>query len=238
MLASFSEMLHHRTSTKKALSCLCSPEDQASSSGCTSAFNMHSTAFHSVQVFGDACDEQQARKMAQFADIIFLGVKPQYLAPVLAALAPHITPRHTVVSIAAGWTLSQLEACLPAGSAVMRIMPNTPILIGQGASAYVMGAHASAEDRQAVHRLLQDTGVAIEVPESSIDAVVGVAGSAPAYMFQVSFQSAHCDPEGIAARKLCCIGKKIVQSMLQKNCYAMCDCNTHNVGFFLPLFAL
>lgn len=138
-----------------------------------------------VQVFGDACDDMQAQKIAQFADIIFLGVKPQYLAPVLASLAPHITPRHTVVSIAAGWTISQLEDALPEGSAVMRIMPNTPISIGQGASAFVMGTHASDEDRQAVHRLLNDSGVAIEVPESAIDAVVGVAGSAPAYMFQV-----------------------------------------------------
>ena len=143
------------------------------------------TAARHMQVFGDACDTRQAQKVAQFADIIFLGVKPQYLAPVLESLAPHITPRHTVVSIAAGWTIAQLEGALPEGSAVMRIMPNTPILIGQGASAYVMGTHASDEDRQAVHRLLQDTGVAIEVLESSIDAVVGVAGSAPAYMFQV-----------------------------------------------------
>jgi pyrroline-5-carboxylate reductase len=138
-----------------------------------------------VQVFGDACDDRQAQKIAQFADIIFLGVKPQYLAPVLQALAPHITPRHTVVSIAAGWTIAQLEAALPEGSAVMRIMPNTPILIGQGASAFVMGTHASDEDRQAMNSLLQGTGVAIEVPENLIDAVVGVAGSAPAYMFQV-----------------------------------------------------
>jgi pyrroline-5-carboxylate reductase len=138
-----------------------------------------------VQVFGDACDDRQAQNIAQFADIIFLGVKPQYLAPVLQALAPHITPRHTVVSIAAGWTIAQLEAALPEGSAVMRIMPNTPILIGQGASAFVMGTHASDEDRQAMNKLLQGTGVAIEVPENLIDAVVGVAGSAPAYMFQV-----------------------------------------------------
>lgn len=145
----------------------------------------HTTPACPVQVFGDACDARQAQKVAQFADIIFLGVKPQYLAPVLESLAAHITPRHTVVSVAAGWTIAQLEAALPEGAAVMRIMPNTPILIGQGASAYVMGTHACDEDRQAVHRLLQDTGVAIEVPESSIDAVVGVAGSAPAYMFQV-----------------------------------------------------
>lgn len=137
-------------------------------------------------MFGDACSDREAQKVAQFADIIFLGVKPQYLTPVLQALAPHITPRHTVVSIAAGWTIPQLEAALPEGTAVMRIMPNTPILIGQGASAYVMGTNASDEDKHAVHRLLQDTGVAIEVPESLIDAVVGVAGSAPAYMFQVS----------------------------------------------------
>jgi pyrroline-5-carboxylate reductase len=143
-------------------------------------------------VFGDICDDAVASNLCKFADIIFLGVKPQYLAPVLESLAPHITPKHTVVSIAAGWTIAQLEAALPDGASVMRVMPNTPVLVGQGACAYVMGTHASDADRQVVHRLLEDTGMALEVPESNIDAVVGVAGSAPAYMFQVRCNAQCC----------------------------------------------
>eukprot|EP00892_Ulva_mutabilis_P000717 jgi/Ulvmu1/10646/UM066_0026.1 len=138
-----------------------------------------------LEVFGDALDDAEAAQICEFSDIIFLGVKPQFLRPVLAALAPHVTPKHTLVSIAAGWTLAQLEAALPPGTAVMRVMPNTPILVGQGASVYCLGSHAGDADRRVVHELLQACGVAMEVGEDNIDAVVGVSGSGPAYMFQV-----------------------------------------------------
>lgn len=138
-----------------------------------------------VQVFGDVLDDAEAAQICEFSDIIFLGVKPAYLGPVLASLSPHITPKHTLVSIAAGWTVAQLEAALPEGAAVMRVMPNTPILVGQGASVYCLGRHAGDADRRVVHDLLAACGVALEVSEDHIDAVVGVSGSGPAYMFQV-----------------------------------------------------
>jgi NADP oxidoreductase coenzyme F420-dependent len=130
-------------------------------------------------------DEGEAAALADFADVIFVGVKPQYLGPVLEALAPHVTPKHTVVSIAAGWTMAQLEAALPEGTAVLRVMPNTPILVGEGACVYCLGTHARDADRRLVHKLLSSCGLALEVTEDMIDAVIGVAGSAPAYMFQV-----------------------------------------------------
>jgi pyrroline-5-carboxylate reductase len=132
-----------------------------------------------VQVFGDVMDESEAAALADFADVIFLGVKPQYLGDVLQALSPHLTSQHTVVSIAAGWTMAQLEAALPEGTAVLRVMPNTPILVGEGACVYCLGTNAGDNDR------LSACGLALEVSEDQIDAVIGVAGSAPAYMFQV-----------------------------------------------------
>lgn len=126
-----------------------------------------------------------AEQCAEFSDIIFLGVKPQFLAPVLAALAPHVTKKHTVVSIAAGWTIAQLEEALPEGTAVVRVMPNTPILVGQGASGYCVGRHASHEDVVTVHALLEACGLALRIDESQMDALTAVSGSGPAYMFMM-----------------------------------------------------
>jgi pyrroline-5-carboxylate reductase len=92
------------------------------------------------------------------SDIIVLGVKPVYMKGILAALAPHLEPRHLVVSIAAGLKLEGLEAALPDGTRVVRVMPNTPCLIGAAASTYVMGSHASEEDKEKVDALMSSVG--------------------------------------------------------------------------------
>ena len=102
------------------------------------------------QVFSDVSDEGEAAALAGFADVIFLGVKPKMLAGVLANLAPHLTPQHTVVSIAAGWTMAQLEAALPDGTRVARVMPCAPpvspactnmICTSSGAGIYMQALH-------------------------------------------------------------------------------------------------
>lgn len=141
-------------------------------------------------MFGDVTSRAEAAALADFADVIFVGVKPKAFPAVLAALSPHLTPRHTIVSIAAGWTMAQLEGALPAGTAVVRVMPNTPIMVGAGASVFCLGTHAAEEDRDVVQALLSSSGVALEVPEDLIDAAIGVSGSGPAYMFQVRACSA------------------------------------------------
>lgn len=92
------------------------------------------------------------------SDIIVLGVKPVYMRGILAALAPHLEPRHLVVSIAAGLKLDGLEAALPDGTRVVRVMPNTPCLIGAAASTYVMGSHANEEDKEKVDALMSSVG--------------------------------------------------------------------------------
>lgn len=81
-------------------------------------------------------------------------MKPVYINGILEALSPHLEERHLVVSIAAGLTTESLEAALPDGARVVRVMPNTPCLIGEAASTYVMGTHATQEDQEKVTLLI------------------------------------------------------------------------------------
>ncbi|KAL6773764.1 hypothetical protein ACKKBG_A22395 [Auxenochlorella protothecoides x Auxenochlorella symbiontica] len=138
-----------------------------------------------TRVFQDAVKSGGAAALAASARVIFLGVKPQGLPEVLAALAPHVGPQHLVVSIAAGVRLATLEAGLGAGVRVARVMPNTPMLVGQGASAYALGSAAGERDAALVHALLSGVGMALHVDERCMDAVTGVSGSGPAYAYMM-----------------------------------------------------
>lgn len=137
-----------------------------------------------VRVFGDAT-RGGAEELAANSDIIVLGVKPVYMKGILEALAPHLEERHLVVSIAAGLKLDMLEAALPEGSRVVRVMPNTPCLIGAAASTYVMGTHANEEDKEKVDALMSSVGMAVCIEEWQMDAATALAGSGPAYVFQM-----------------------------------------------------
>ena len=106
----------------------------------------------------DANQGQHQQSCLRCSDIIVLGVKPVYMRGILAALAPHLEPRHLVVSIAAGLKLDGLEAALPDGTRVVRVMPNTPCLIGAAASTYVMGSHANEDDKEKVDALMSSVG--------------------------------------------------------------------------------
>ncbi len=118
------------------------------------------------------------------ATVIFLAVKPDQISQVLAGVAPQVDPqRHLFVSIAAGVTLAKLEAAAPAGTRFVRVMPNTPALVGASASAYTLGTKATRTDAATVQQLLASVGLALEVAEKLIDAVTGVSGSGPAYAF-------------------------------------------------------
>lgn len=135
-------------------------------------------------VFDDAL-HGGAESIADASNVIMLGVKPQVIKPVLHALAPHLKPKHLVVSIAAGITLAELEESLGHGVRVIRVMPNTPSLCQQGASAYALGAYAGEKDSAIVHELLSKVGVAIKVQEKMMDGVTGVSGSGPAYIYMM-----------------------------------------------------
>jgi pyrroline-5-carboxylate reductase len=132
------------------------------------------------------------------ADIVVLAVKPQMMQSVLAELSPHVEPKQLVVSIAAGVTLAKLAAGLPRGTRLVRVMPNTPCLVGLGASCYCRGTTASAEDGKLVSQILQSVGIAYEVEEKMLDAVTGLSGSGPAFVYRMI----ECLAEGGAAQGL------------------------------------
>ncbi|MEX0938355.1 MAG: pyrroline-5-carboxylate reductase [Pirellulales bacterium] len=129
-------------------------------------------------------------QVAEAADIIFLAVKPQHIRTALADLREPVGSRHLVISIAAGVALSTIAEQLSdrgpeGGPRLVRVMPNTPCLVGQSASGYCLGRGATPEDGRVVRKLLEAVGVAFELPEKLLDAVTGLAGSGPAYVYMM-----------------------------------------------------
>jgi pyrroline-5-carboxylate reductase len=123
------------------------------------------------------------RDVVEFGSVIFVAVKPDQVAAILREVAPAIDERHLIISIAAGVTLAAMEGYLPAGARVVRVMPNTPALVGASASGFALGKSATPEDGQLVTRLLSAVGIAYQVKESLLDAVTGLSGSGPAYVY-------------------------------------------------------
>jgi pyrroline-5-carboxylate reductase len=124
------------------------------------------------------------RDVAKTARVLILATKPDQVAAALAEISSAFTKNHLLISIAAGVTISKLENLLPAGARVIRVMPNTPALVGEGASAFALGKNASVADAELAKKLLSAVGVALQVKESLLDAVTGLSGSGPAYVYQ------------------------------------------------------
>ena len=124
-------------------------------------------------------------EVVQFAEIIILAVKPQIVGDALEEVRGHWSEKHLLISIAAGVPLAKLEAQLPPDSRVIRVMPNTPALVGASASAFALGKSARAEDGELAQKLLSAVGVAFPLKESLLDAVTGLSGSGPAYVYLV-----------------------------------------------------
>ncbi len=123
-------------------------------------------------------------ELAAACDTFLLATKPQDVAGVLAQLGEHLQGKSAlVISIAAGIQLAKLESYLPENVRVVRTMPNTPALVGQGASAFSPGSRATAEDADHTSALLSAVGLALALPEKLLDAVTGLSGSGPAYGF-------------------------------------------------------
>ena len=116
------------------------------------------------------------------AGITILAIKPQVFPQALAALKP-VSKDKLVLSIAAGMTLAKIRGWLDPSARVVRVMPNTPMQIGQGASAYAGDAGVTASDYELVQRILASSGLAWRVEENQIDAVTALSGSGPAYVF-------------------------------------------------------
>ena len=121
---------------------------------------------------------------AQAATLV-LAVKPQDMRALLAEIFSAVGEDTLVVSLAAGITTAFLEAHLPDGTSVARVMPNTPALVDQGMSAVSPGAHCDVDQLATATGLLQACGKVLTLPEHHLDAVTAISGSGPAYIFYV-----------------------------------------------------
>ena len=143
-----------------------------------------------VEALGKALVEETGVRFMQdndalvaASDIVVLAVKPQVMDGVLDDLATASPGDPLWVSIAAGVPLSRIEGHLPEGARVVRVMPNTPCLVGQAASAYSGGRRATAGDLDKVGEIFSSVGFAAAVEEHHLDAVTALSGSGPAYVF-------------------------------------------------------
>lgn len=126
------------------------------------------------------------RRAVEAADLLVLAVKPQVMTALLAEVRDAVAARRPlVVSIAAGVTLAKLTDGLGSLTRLVRVMPNTPCLVGASASAFTPGPRATEEDVALVQRLLGAVGRAVRVPEGLLDAVTGLSGSGPAFVYLI-----------------------------------------------------
>jgi pyrroline-5-carboxylate reductase len=117
------------------------------------------------------------------AELVILSVKPQIIDAVLDEISPEVGPAKLVVSIAAGVPIAAIAKRLPAGTRIVRTMPNTPALAGAGAAALSAGPHATAADVDLAKRIFEAVGTAVVVAEPLLDAVTGLSGSGPAFVY-------------------------------------------------------
>ena len=125
------------------------------------------------------------KPLVEKSDIIFIATKPNQVEGVLKEISPLITADKLVVSIAAGVTTGFIESNLPAGTRVIRVMPNTPALVNEGMSGICGGKSAKADDLEYIQKMLSTIGKCIIVDESQIDIVTAISGSGPAFFYKV-----------------------------------------------------
>lgn len=132
---------------------------------------------HGIRTEGDN------RKAISSADIVVLSTKPQIFDRLLAEITDSLSTNCLIVSVAAGVPIEAIEARLRAGARVVRTMPNTPALVRAGATAIARGTHATEADLEVVRAIFDSVGVSVVLDESLLDAVTGLSGSGPAYVF-------------------------------------------------------
>jgi pyrroline-5-carboxylate reductase len=125
------------------------------------------------------------KKTAKGADIIILAVKPQNMAEVLEEISGILDKNKLIISIAAGISTQYIEGYIKKGARVIRVMPNTPALIGEGATAITRGSQATDEDFTVTRYIFEAVGITVSVKEDLMDAVTGLSGSGPAYGFVI-----------------------------------------------------
>ena len=122
-------------------------------------------------------------KLCDFADVVILAVKPQIVDPVAKEIAKTLGKSKLLISVAAGVPISRIEAALEKGARVVRVMPNIPCVVGAGAAGYAGGTNAGAHDLEICGSIVNSFGVGLAVEEKYLDAVTGLSGSGPAYVF-------------------------------------------------------
>ncbi len=128
---------------------------------------------------------QENDKVISGAEIIILAIKPNVMGKILEELKGNITSGHLVVSIAAGIPLNFIESLLNEGCRAIRVMPNTPCLVGETAAAYALGKNATLNDGELVSQILNAVGKSFLLDEKQLDAVTGLSGSGPAFIYMV-----------------------------------------------------
>ena len=139
---------------------------------------------HLRKTYGIIIDKS-TKEAADRADIVFLSVKPQVIDVVLSKIAPVADGKKLVISIAAGVTIARIEKMLTAKPRVVRVMPNTPALVLAGAAGVAGGSTATPEDMETAQQLLGAVGRSVVIEEKLMDAVTGLSGSGPAYVFVI-----------------------------------------------------
>ncbi len=129
------------------------------------------------------CDT--AEELCAQCTVLILAVKPQVCHQVLDQYVMFLTSNHLLISILAGVTIGELESILPDNSRIVRVMPNTPALVLAGASAISLNTNATEADRTLSLSIFSAIGLCIEVQETQLDAVTGLSGSGPGYLFTI-----------------------------------------------------
>lgn len=125
------------------------------------------------------------REATERADVVVLSTKPQAFDRLLPEVGASLRPGTLVLSIAAGIPCAAIEGHLPAGSHVVRAMPNTPAIVDAGATGLAKGTFATSEDIALCKKLFDGVGISVVLEESLLDAVTGLSGSGPAYIFLI-----------------------------------------------------
>ena len=127
--------------------------------------------------------KDSAIKLTEASDVILLAVKPKDAAKVLEEISPFFTSEKMLVSIVVGRTIEALSAACPSAEKIIRVMPNTPTMVRSGVSALSRNSQVTDEEYRAVEDIFAGIGLAEEVPESLMDAVTGLSGSGPAFVY-------------------------------------------------------
>ena len=132
--------------------------------------------------YGVTCTHS-AEFLCRASNVVVVAVKPQLAEQVLAAYRPFVTAGHLIISIMAGVPLHVLTGYFAEPVRLIRVMPNTPALVLAGASAFSPNLLATADDCQVAAAIFSAVGICVQVPESQLDAVTGLSGSGPGYVF-------------------------------------------------------